>query len=124
MFFFLPETLNSVSIYVCQAVTLPGTPKKKKSSTLRVCGNDKHLLSISAEEHTNLVCLHKKVWIGNGTPFPHSGSFSSRLFLFTILAEPCPPACVRAPGRALAAATGSAQVTSDSPSRHDWVRPA
>ena len=42
----------------------------------------KHLLSIPL---TNLVCLHRKVWIGNGIPFPHSWSESSKLFLFTIL---------------------------------------
>lgn len=29
--------------------------------------------------------------MGNGIPFPHSGSFSSRLFRFTILPEPLPP---------------------------------
>lgn len=36
---------------------------------------------------TNLVCLHKKVWIGKGIPPQFSWSFSSKLFLFTIFTE-------------------------------------
>lgn len=61
--------------------------------------------------------------MGNGIPFPHSGSLSSRLFLFTILARTC---LSTSPGRvveAAAAAAGgggsSAQVTGELRSRHD-----
>lgn len=99
----------SVSFGCCQILDPPPS-----------LGNDKHLLSVDA--HTDLVCLHRKVWMGNGIPFPHSGSLSSRLFLFTILAGAAWPPVWGPPGRA--AAAGSAQVTSELRSRHDWVRPA
>lgn len=113
------DTMYCVCLFVCQATSATAADK---SWILLIFSNDKHLLSASTDVYTNLVCLHRKVWIGNGIPFPHSGSLSSKLFLFTILTGPaCPPVCDH-PGRA--AAAGSVQVTSELPSRHDWVRPA
>ena len=46
--------------------------------------------------------------MGNGIPFPHSGSLSSRLFLFTILWPGTLPACC--PARPCAATEPVAQV--------------
>lgn len=52
--------------------------------------------------------------MGNGMPFPHSGSFSSRLFLFTILAGAACPA-------AAAAAAAAAVLRCPASSAHDMI---
>lgn len=98
--------------------------------------SNEHLFS---DTDTNLVCLHRKVWMGNGIPFPHSGSFSSRLFLLTIfpflflwrssrvlLLLLLPLLLLLLLLRHRDAAAGSAQVTGSAcsaASRHDWLRP-
>lgn len=53
--------------------------------------------------------------MGNGMPFPHSGSFSSRLFLFTILAG---AAC---PAAAAAAAAAAAVLRCPASGAHDMI---